>query len=452
MTSLRSRRLEALLGATIADATYAQVAALANATVAEDYDLDFKSELYSQIDKGKRALAQDVAALANAAGGVIILGFNEDDQARAVLPLAEVALSDDEHNRMLQIIHAQVMPLPTVDIRAVENPAALDVGFYLISVLRTPEAPHAVRINDTLRYPRRTGRITTYLSEPEIAQAYRQRFAGLQSRLDAAEEHERYLLNRLDDEGRVFLVLTLVPDVDGYAPVTAQSYRDFDTSVIGQNPLIATTDKTFKRTMVRSDRFIADGTFHAAEDLGDRAASLRMLSCILHSSGAGSIAVPVARREGWRAALQDQRLVEAVMSGLPFLARHARDRAATGGNSSLRARLSPNKDGFATDLMRLDNYGYKNKIGKLPLIHEATVTAVGDIDDLAAGGPAMVATAHVLATSLMQEFGIPEVQQITKDGTLRLESWPPSFRPALTAWAGQASVALTSSTTTQVTD
>jgi hypothetical protein len=51
MTSLRSRRLEALFNGPIAEASFERIAALANGTVAEDYDLDFKSELYPQNDK-----------------------------------------------------------------------------------------------------------------------------------------------------------------------------------------------------------------------------------------------------------------------------------------------------------------------------------------------------------------------------------------------------------------
>jgi predicted HTH transcriptional regulator len=45
--------------------------------------LEFKGELYGGNDRAKRDLAGDVAALANTAGGVLLLGVTEDDQARA---------------------------------------------------------------------------------------------------------------------------------------------------------------------------------------------------------------------------------------------------------------------------------------------------------------------------------------------------------------------------------
>lgn len=57
----------------LTDVTHAQVAALVANNVTEDYDLDFKRDLYGRSDSDKRACATDVAAMANTAGGLIIL-------------------------------------------------------------------------------------------------------------------------------------------------------------------------------------------------------------------------------------------------------------------------------------------------------------------------------------------------------------------------------------------
>ncbi|WP_193241806.1 AlbA family DNA-binding domain-containing protein [Streptomyces phaeolivaceus] len=95
MVALRSRRLEGLFGARLDAVSHAQVAALKTNAVSESYDLEFKGELYGGNDKAKRDLAGDVAALANTAGGVLLLGVAEDDQARAA-ELPGVALSDSE--------------------------------------------------------------------------------------------------------------------------------------------------------------------------------------------------------------------------------------------------------------------------------------------------------------------------------------------------------------------
>lgn len=68
MPSLRSRRLEAVFGAPISNVSYADVKALAATnSVPEDYDLDFKRDLYGHSDSERRKLAGDVAAMANKA-------------------------------------------------------------------------------------------------------------------------------------------------------------------------------------------------------------------------------------------------------------------------------------------------------------------------------------------------------------------------------------------------
>jgi len=133
--------------------------------VTEEFDLDFKRELYGNTDKAKRDLAGDVAALANTAGGVIVIGVAEDDQARAV-DADGVVLTDTEKGRMLQIVASGVSPLPAIDIIAVpetfdssngtsdrdDEPAR---GFYLVVVPKSASMPHAVIINDAFRFPMR---------------------------------------------------------------------------------------------------------------------------------------------------------------------------------------------------------------------------------------------------------------------------------------------------------
>jgi predicted HTH transcriptional regulator len=48
------------------------------------FDLDFKEAHYGNTDGEKKKLAGYVAAIANTAGGVILIGIEEDDQARAI--------------------------------------------------------------------------------------------------------------------------------------------------------------------------------------------------------------------------------------------------------------------------------------------------------------------------------------------------------------------------------
>jgi hypothetical protein len=82
----------------------------------------------------------------------------------------------------------------------------------LIAVPRSPLAPHAVVVNDGLRYPRRNSATTRYLSEPEVADAYRARFAAPRRQADRASKIEADALSRLDTtEDHVWIAVSLVP-------------------------------------------------------------------------------------------------------------------------------------------------------------------------------------------------------------------------------------------------
>jgi hypothetical protein len=122
-----------------------------------------------------------------------VLGIAEDSRAKAVAAPG-AALSDGEVGRRRQIVASLVSPLPTFDIMQVEDPQQAGHGFVLIAVPRSPSVQHAVLVNDGLRFPKRNGTITRYLSEPEAAAAYRDRFAGMRSRFDDLARHERDLV------------------------------------------------------------------------------------------------------------------------------------------------------------------------------------------------------------------------------------------------------------------
>jgi predicted HTH transcriptional regulator len=196
MVALRSARLEALLGSRLEQAKHPQLMTLVSNQVAEAFDLDFKSELYGSSDRDKRDAATDIAALANTAGGLLILGIEEDDQARAHAAPG-VALSDAEERRIRQVVGSHVVPMPVMDVLRVDDPDSPGRGLMLIAVPRSPLAPHAVLVNEGLRYPKRNGATTRYLSEPEVANAYRDRFVLARQQKSRAREIEAEALGRL---------------------------------------------------------------------------------------------------------------------------------------------------------------------------------------------------------------------------------------------------------------
>src|SRR3954452_11439487 len=117
MVALRSRRLEAAFGAALSDVNAQHVLELVAGAVREDFDLDFKAQMYGNSDADKRDLAADVAAMANSAGGVIVLGVEENEHAQAVAAPG-IAISDEVERRVLQVT-AGISPAPPVAVRRI---------------------------------------------------------------------------------------------------------------------------------------------------------------------------------------------------------------------------------------------------------------------------------------------------------------------------------------------
>jgi hypothetical protein len=405
--------------------------ALVTNHISEAFDLDFKRDLYGNADADKRALATDVAALANTAGGLLVLGIEEDRQARAVTAPG-VAVSDGEITRILSIVGSRVVPLPVFDVLPVLRPGETGHGFIVIAVARDALAPHAVIVNKDLRYPRREGTITGYLSEPEVASAYRERLAGAQRQGTRIDEIEREALERLStgDTDVPWVVVSLVPDLPGEMTINSEVFRTFRNEIAAPVPLIGPGFGTrFYRASVGRRRLLADGS-------RDDSLLAKWASLELHADGSGVCAIgvldllegrrvvpplesePVVRRVG------DESLVNAVMSGVLLLARHARDRAAAGGNALVRAQIYPMSHERPMGLGHTRHYGFPDSLGDRVLTAQPPpAETAAELDDLAQGSRVLAAATGMLVNEIGQAFGVPEMALLSHDGRMRRRAW-----------------------------
>jgi hypothetical protein len=452
MVALRSRRLQTVLGASLDELRYEHLEALVTNHVPEEFDLDFKRELYGNTDGDRKALATDVAALANTAGGLLVLGIEEDDQACAVAAPG-IAVSDAEITRMLQIVGSGVVPLPVFDLLPVPEPGQAGHGFIVIAVARDAQAPHAVIVNQGFRYPRRNGTTTRYLSEPEVASAYRERLAGAQHQAARIEEVEREALERLDTSGAPWVVVSLVPDLSGEMSINTEVFRTFRDEVLVQVPFVGPGFASrFYRASVGRRRLLADGTMNDSP-------SASWLSLELHADGSGVCGICVPdQAEGRRAGLPlpesepllrrvgDESLVIAVMSGMLLLARHARDRAAAGGNALIRAQIYPISTAQPMGLGHTRFYGIPDQLGDHVLVVQPPAAeAAAELDDLAQAGSVLAAASGLLVNEIGQTFGVPEMHLLSRDGRLRRPAWGQNH--PMIAWAEAHGIEVTNDTT-----
>jgi Schlafen, AlbA_2 len=449
MVALRSARLEALLGSRLEQVQYSQLMTLISDKVPEAFDLDFKSEMYGSSDRDKRDAATDVAALANTAGGLLILGVEEDSQARASAAPG-VVLSEADERRIRQIVGSQVVPMPVIDVLRIPDPARPRNGLVVIAVPRSPLAPHAVLVNEGLRYPKRNGATTRHLSEPEVAGAYRERFAGAYRQADRAREIEADALNRLaTTDDQAWVVISLVPDLPGELVVDQTALSAARTELMGRSPLIMPTSPHWLRVSIGRRRLLADGT-------RDNSRQARYLSTDLHDDGAGVFAAFVlgSRPQGVVSStgepdprrINDESAVNGILSGLRFLAHHARDRTAAGGNALIRAQLHP-VGGQQPLVLGENRSGFGDMLGTRTMTDAvAPPERVVPLESLAADGPDLVSAAYLLASDVFQEFGWAEAAQLTRDGGVRLRYWNREWRSHIERWAATARIIVSEET------
>jgi hypothetical protein len=467
--SLRSRRLETLFGSNLDSLTAAHVRGLVDARVSEAFDLDFKSALYGRSDRDKQKLAVDVAAMANTAGGVIVLGIDEDDQACAAAT-ATVEVSEAERGRIQQVVAALVAPMPTFDVEIIyddrdeansvtsgdtDSDSKRDVrpsrGFIMIAILRSRGAPHAVLVNQALRYPKRNGATTRYLSEPEVAAAYSDRAAGAARQASRIAQVEQEAFQRLDREQDSWVVVTLMPDVAGDFSITAASFEEFRRTGIGRAAIVP-VHVGLHRVRVGRQRFLADGTSGSSP-------LARYASLELHTDGAGAYGLKLGdftAATTWRAdpnqpsehrIVADEGIAVAVVSGLMRLAQHARDRTAASGNAVVRATLLP---ATAADSIAIghDRRGFTDSRSSVSAYQElVTSEAVAPLDDLASPAAPLVAAAATLIDQIGQAFGIPEMGQFGSDGSVRVRYWHPrDWQQGIVAWAERHNIVVSDDT------
>lgn len=443
MTTLRSRRLEALLGGLIDAVDAAAIQSLVATGVDEAFDLDFKAELYGNNDSARRSLAGDVAAMANTGGGLIILGVEEDGQARASAT-PEVLLSDAEVGRIRQIVASLVAPHVAFDVITVPG-SSEGSGFILLVVPQSSAAPHAVLINDGLRYPRRNGATTRYLSEPEVAEAYRGRDRNISRQIDraVAVETEAIELLRLDEAP--WLVVTATPAVPGFFQLDQSAYREFEARVRSQDGWeVSPRSIHFHRVRAARKRLSADG--------GTDTVEADWVLAQFHTDGAGAYALRLpdmnrrVRRErpdeakDIHALIDDESLVLALLTGLLRVGQHAHERAAASGEALLRARLVPARTVHGNEIGHSRQFGpeSRSKVAIQGDVYPAEGIAL--IEAISTPSRTLCAVAAQLSNDIAQSFGIPELGQLTADGDIRQRYWSSGVRPRLQTFADSAGV------------
>lgn len=407
----RRTRFETFIDAPIEAADEGAVNRLVQGRVREDADLDFKQALYGSSDTERRNLASDVAALANAVGGVLVLGIRDENGEAAELTTVEV--SDEAELRMRQVVASMVFPAPEWRIHRI--PAMGGRGYYLLEVPPSPLAPHAVRISESLRYPKRDGARTRHLTESEVADAYRNRFTLAASQVARIEQVVAEGRERLVEvPERAFLVLALVPTSHAEMKVNVeQVWRHQRLPMLDNFPVFTQStpltyspipEAGYRRVIIyfRNNRSPQYGLLH------------------LHSDGCGFVGLAVgqlaADRNNEVLNVYDERLTQEVLVGLSLLGAHAVETCHAQGDALVSGTIHGDR---GIVLINPRDFPPTMSASPPPSVPLSQHTVA--LDDLTGSATNLAVVAHGLLADLVQAFGEPEPLQISPDGQFRLK-------------------------------
>jgi hypothetical protein len=452
-------RLRSVLGTDTSAIEASQIAGLLGWR--EDADLDFKQGL-NRTPKGRHGLVTDVLAMANARGGVIVVGVREEDTRAVEL----TPLSPDEHREDRTDIYQDVAELTTppvsLDIQQVE---AEDGSFYLVlTVPRSGLAPHAFRrpSQPDLRYPVRDGTRTRYLAEPELADRYRDRFrqaSVLINRLDQVRSQGEDVVRRSDGP-LGWLNLALVPESSGRFGIemktptmVAEWLRDLFRDL---TPMRAGYDDSIQGGVAFRRVVVGDWKDHRPGGVPS------YTHCQLHTDGAGFFAqwcsfdMEAGQLRNYRPPLNsplaenDRRIIlvttaeqvfDKIVVGLSTLARHALDHCGADGDAVVAASLLPIGRVEATvtgsaHILNNMNLGLRQTPGTHELQQAVVSHHTLPLRAMHTPSAEMMVAVRLLMTDLLSLFGQAGVKQITADGSIVAGRFQSDLTPKqISAWA-----------------
>lgn len=137
---------------------------------AESQTLEFKRDLPGSTDKDKHEICKDVSALANADGGDIVYGVNENGGVADCIAPIITDVPDAAIRRVSQVLDSGVEPrIQGLKIRHI------DVVGGIAIVIRVPssfDGPHCIRTNSNRRFVIRNGAGVVDMSFDQIRNAF----------------------------------------------------------------------------------------------------------------------------------------------------------------------------------------------------------------------------------------------------------------------------------------
>ncbi|BCB88882.1 AlbA family DNA-binding domain-containing protein [Phytohabitans suffuscus] len=411
----------------------------------ETVDLDFK-RLYDRGEKGADGLCTDVAAMANSGGGAVVLGVDEDKNAQASA-LVPVAVSDDEERRMRELVAGRVYPFPDWDVFPVRLATDTNRGYYVLAAAASDMRPHAVKRNHAFAYPVRDGAKNRNLSEHEVADAYRNRFRLVESRIDRLDELGGQVAERSEPwHSMPWLTCVLVPTVGTRLRISEGLIRDVKAWVREVFDELPPFTPLREATLGVSTglRCLLLTSNQTAPVRGE---PLPVARAVLGLDGSAAVSVNALVNEQVENIVGEDDLFSQVVAGVQFAVSYAAKVAGATHDALLRVDLQmPSGHRVANEVDRTVHLGdwshdrlrriHGTRHGKGMVRSEHTI----DLDAAASSSASAVAAAVLPYSDLVNSFGLAEPGVVSAEGVLQIKSWRATAQHQLRQWAGSRGV------------
>ncbi|WKK70481.1 ATP-binding protein [Rathayibacter oskolensis] len=167
----------------------------------------------------------------NASGGVIVIGVEEDRGRGTAKAINDIDISESQLQRLRSWAAAHLRPIVVpLDITPIPSTGDAGTGLIAITIPASTNAPHFVNSKDnTLRAPVRYGTQTRWLTEPELAHAYSNRFQTAASLSAQLEEGVAQAMHGLDRAKITWLAAVARPEAGAgmdLTPITGHDFRE----------------------------------------------------------------------------------------------------------------------------------------------------------------------------------------------------------------------------------
>lgn len=203
--------------------------------VAEREDLDWKRVLPKHPGPWVEEFSKDIAAMANAGGGMIVYGVAEEGAEAAEICGVGV-ITDGILRELRGAAYSGITP-PVLGFQTV---VIAEGGVNVLAILIPPsdDSPHLVFRQDLFGAPLRLGTRTGWMSERLIESAYRQRFAERDRRSAGLDDLFDECVEPFRRAPRVWMVAVARPAVNGrFRRIGSESARQIFLDASRNTPI-----------------------------------------------------------------------------------------------------------------------------------------------------------------------------------------------------------------------